>query len=150
MSFEHAITSENTGVAPASIFSTAGPYPLATFLRTGFDGDVIVIYMRPERVFGLMAAKLELIFETAEPDASVAGAEAGAGCEERKFASRASASGTVTFQQLAVLVEFLGKTLEDHNRKTGVELELQVFSPSGDLEAAKSELDALAKEVFVH
>lgn len=150
MSFEHAITSEKTGIAPAGIFATAGPFTLATFLRTGFDGDVIVIYMRPERVFGFQKAKLQLVFETSEPDASVASAEAGAaGCDERKFDGRVSASGFVSFQQLAVLAEFLGKTLADQGRQAGVELELQVLSPSGDLEAAKAELDALAKEVFV-
>lgn len=150
MSFEHAITSEISGVAPASIFNSVGALPLASFLRTGFDGDVIVIYMRPERVFGIKKVKLELVFETSEPDASVAAAEAGAGgCAERKFDGLVSATGELSFQHLAVLAEFLGKAMAEQNRKSGIEIEVQVLSPSGDLEAAKIELDALVKEIFV-
>lgn len=150
MSFEHAITFQNSGVAPASIFSSGGgDLPLASFLRTGFDGDVIVIYMRPERVFGFQKAKLELIFEIAEPDAGVAAAAGTAGCAERKFDGLVSATGELSFQHLAVLAEFLGKALAQQNRKSGIEIEIQVLSPSGDLEAAKVQLDALVKEIFV-
>lgn len=122
--------------------------PLVSFVRTGFDGDTVIVYMRPERVHGLKGVKLELLFDVPN-ESSVTAAVIDKSCEKRNFDSVASASGPVDLQYVAVLAEFLGKTLKAAGHEAKVELEVQVTSKSGDVQAANELLSELTQELFV-
>lgn len=126
----------------------------ATFVRTGFFGDTVILNMKPERVHGLTDAKLELSFvipakEGGDKGVATAALNADGGCAKKAaFDSVASATGSVDMQYLGVLFEFLGRQLKAQGRPTTAQLGISVRSEDGDAEAAKVLLGTLTGEIF--
>lgn len=126
----------------------------ATFVRTGFFGDTVILNMKPERVHGLTDAKLELTFVApakggGDNGVAAAGVIADGDCAKKvAFDSVASATGSVDMQYLGVLFEYLGRQLKAQGRPATAQLGINVRSEDGDAEAAKALLGTLTAELF--
>ena len=126
----------------------------ATFVRTGFFGDTVILNMKPERVHGLTDAKLELSFvipakEGGDKGVATAVVSADGDCAKKAaFDSVASATGTVDMQYLAVLYEYLGRQLKAQGRAATAQLGISVHSEDGDAEAATVLFGTVTGELF--
>lgn len=126
----------------------------ATFVRTGFFGDTVILNMKPERVHGLTDAKLELSFVIpskggGDKGVATAALSVDGDCAKKvAFDSVASATGPVDMQVMAVLFEYLGRQLKAQGRPATAQLGISVRSEDGDAEAAKALLGTLTGELF--